>query len=524
MKKTTGYLFMAASTVFSLLVGVVAAGASSAEVGGLGNYGPTGPITAENAGNPDVSEETLQVAQSDALGEVRAQWSETSDFVAEVGYQLAFRRAYDYLDDSPDRIADVLSDRENASRMALHQLGLYLTDEEWQEFDRRAKALARSLSVRDAIVGEAAAREIAEERPGVEFGPEFGGRWQDHLDGGVVKIGIVEGTDIDRNALKAMMERPEDLEFVDVSYSWDDIVSFARLAAAAARSQGIAYTVSPHAPINKVIVTVADPSYESPSSIPSDAIVVVHDPDEASPDDLHLNFTSDHSVLQQSPGLKVYMINSGEGWDNGGCTWGMTGHTTSYNYVVTNGHCVIDPPTTSISGELDVEVWQNGTDGTRISDANDPYVVARDHDLSDSARIQADPYGDTNCYHTESSSCGFTMTSRRSLYNYAVGQAVCAAFGQSNDYLCPNISKLIGTYFDDYRLQFPRIDGKPNSGDSGSGMKFANTWDGIAYAKDTTYAYFYPAYSVKTDLQFDFNCVTGGNPSGWGSCPLGDPN
>lgn len=490
---------------------------------GLGSYGPTGEIDALNGNMPEVSAATLALANSPQLAAIRADWHDTEDFLSQVGYQRTFRESYDFLDSSPDHIAGVLGDKATASKLAQHELGLYLTDAEWDEFDRRVAAMRKSSEVRAAIVGPEKARAIAEERP-TPFGPDYGGRWQDHFDDGVVKIGIVEGSKLDLAALRALMDRPSDVEFVPVQFSWDELQVYTRLVTEAASSQGIDVKVSPHAPANQVIVTIPEPGLKIPEGIPQSAVKVIIDPEALDIQDAHTNFNSDHSVLLQSPGLRIFLENTAIGFGDGNCTWGMTGHTASFNYIVTAGHCVIDPPTTSISGNKNMQVWQYGTDGTRISDTN-PWVVAKDQALSDSARIQADAFADTNCYHTETSSCGFTMTSRRSLYEYDVGQTVCAAFARSNDYRCPNITELVGSYFSDYRIGFERQDGIPQGGDSGSGMKFSKTWDGIYYAGNATTSYFYPSYSVKTHLSFDFNCVRGGSSaSGWLTCPLGNPN
>ena len=199
------------------------------------------------------------------------------------------------------------------------------------------------------------------------------------------------------------------------------------------------------------------------------------------------------------------------------CTWGLTGHTSSLNYLVTNGHCLLNimpaPQPTQIAGYYDFDVPQ-GSGGVELATQLKAYVVAKDYDLIDSARVSSS-YADTNCYHTGATNCAVFMTGRRSLYDYHVGETVCGSFGNSNTYRCDFVTIVPNNGPRWIGFSFTGI-----LGDSGAGMKYSTTWMGLYYGWSASDGLFQPAYWIKTDLAFDLNCVPDGSQSGWAACPI----
>lgn len=491
---------------------------------GLGNYGPEGPIDREDLPNPYVSDRTIQVASSSRLADVRSRWNEPYDFVNQVGYQLEFRALSDYLNHDVEHIAHVLDNRASASAMGLHELGLFMTDSEWQETRRRAESWNRAFQVRAALVGEERAAVLDREAQDAEFGPIFGGMRMDNLNGGIIQIGVVGSPEIS-GELVAAMEAAPDVELISVTYSWDQLREWSRVALNAAIDQDVNATASRSVQLNAVIVTVDSDRYQLPEIIPKDAALVRVDPEYVLVQPHH-EPDSAHPASEMSSGLRARI--GWTGWEL--CTWGMAGHTYAYNYLVTAGHCVLDNNNETLVGWHDVNVRQEGSgqwmQGIEIAYQPNAYVVAKDIGRIDAARIMSH-YGDTNCYHGQTAWCAFSMDSRRSLYGHAEGQTVCASYAGSNIYLCTYITSIEENTEDPSALVLRtlKINGVPHGGDSGSGVKYSNTWDGLHYAGSTTHGVVTPAYYVKTDLGFDFNCVPhSSNPSGWGACPYGDPN
>lgn len=439
------------------------------------------------------------------------------DFLSQIDYQLDFRGATDYLDFSDNHLLFVLSNRTVMSRLALQELGLYLTDSEWVEFDRRENVGRRALSVLSELLTPNELRAIEAEQPGASFGPVFAGVWQDQMDGGNLRLGVVTGSTVDEPALRALMVSPDDLEIILVQYSWDQLAAFQTELEFAARLQGVSIRSYTDPVSNTVVVLVAGDRFLSPPAVPSSAVTIRFNQDV----EVHTAHTpsANHNSANQNPGLRIDIKYVPQGVGHY-CTWGMTGHTATLNYLVTNGHCMLDlmtPRPNEIANFYNFDIQQGTTGGVELANQPTAYVVAKSFGLIDVARVQS-AYGDTNCYHTSTSTCTSFMTGRRSLYDYHVGETICGAFGNSNIYQCFFVTIVDNGGNNNYRWMGFSYTGI--LGDSGTGLKYSSTWMGLYYGWSGSTGLFIPAYHVKTDLSFDLNCVPNGSQSGWGACPI----
>lgn len=236
-----------------------------------------------------------------------------------------------------------------------------------------------------------------------------------------------------------------------------------------------------------------------------------------------------HSSGDQQSGLQIGIWNTAGGALFQGCTWGVTGHTASYTYIVSAGHC-FTPAGSVLSGWGYRWATQN-ISGNEISTTPSAFVYARAYDSNadfDHGRISS-PSADTNCYHY-AGHCTRKITERISLYAHAVGQTVCATLASDDSTAHPYDC---GTVVDaDYneggltnRVEVNSMDGHP--GDSGAGLHYFNNFHGVLthVNESESRILFEPAYWVKAYIgasTFDFNCVRSG--SWWSSCPISYSN
>ena len=140
-------------------------------------------------------------------------------------YHLRFRSGFDFLSTDVIHIAEVVADGGHPE--ALRTLGLELTEAEWAEMQRRMTVLSRAIEVKRLISGRAFDEaEEALEGGGdrLPTGALFGGVWQDHLDGGRLKVAVTDASAVDLEALYGLFERgAADVVVIEQAYSLDDL-------------------------------------------------------------------------------------------------------------------------------------------------------------------------------------------------------------------------------------------------------------------------------------------------------------
>lgn len=486
---------------------------------GLGDYGPTGLITRDLL--PDgiddlVKDEAIALANSLTFAQARSSWDVSIDFVDQIDYQLEFRSHVDFMTSNIEYLANLLETRPQND--GIESMGLFMADDEVAEMQRRDELGDRMEDVVAFVVDSALTDTTEGTTP--SFGPAFGGIWQDQLDGGKVVLAVTEGSQIDRTALDSIVGGAENLKVVEQPYSYDEIEI--------ARNIVDQYLEDMEIPADilairsdagtEIEIRVADPdALKLPPGLPSGLFTVVTGP---VPSDTGYP-SATHSLADQQPGLQVYITGT-----SNNCTWGHNGHTTTYNYIVSAGHCF---GSSDISGYTSTDVWQNGSSSRNLTSGS-TYLYSLKNSSTDAARISSG-YADDNCYHgnqavsSPSPHCGWPISSRALWNQWEVGSdRSCASLGTSNTYRCGYVTDMgVGT--GDHVV----VEMQGSLGDSGSGMKWDYRIDGIltSIAHSPERVLFEQAYEVKSALGFDFNCGSGktvhSTPSGWGTCPATNP-
>lgn len=462
--------------------------------------------------------------------------------------QARFRSLFDFLSTSPFHLARL--DASGGHPEAYELFGIPMTQEEFAELERRRMVMSRAIDVKRAVTGRSfdeveEALEGAARLSGSRFptGPLFGGLWQDHQDGGRLKLAVTDLGAVDRTALYGLFPRGEkDLLILEQGYSLDELYEWRTLLRDRLNRAGAVFGIGFHYsddglrilvefyPSDQVVDVLA-----SLSGIPEDIVVVEFS--NQVPIDLS-DPANTHSSSNQQAGLQIGVWGSGWGGNGQGwCTWGMSGHTASYTYVVTAGHCATGHGT-SMAGWGLRYVTQNyeGADRITISTTPQAFVYARNKDSGatlDHARISS-PRANTNCTHGEIlnwlAHCEYPITKRLSWYGHEVGDYVCASLGATNDYNCG----IVGHTDWEFDIWQPgvgwvtvygriRVDGlNAGPGDSGAGVLLGNTLHGLmTNGIPGQWIAFEPAYFVKAYIgatSFDFNCVKSG--SWWAACPV----
>lgn len=481
--------------------------------------GLTAIATPGGTDDPAALEEVPSIAASGAFDAARGEWGlEHFDFEEQVEYQIDFRGNFDFLSDEPGYLGEVLRERpDGVKNRSLSELGLILTDEEWSEFERREDLVALIGSIRSTV----ASSVDFDDEEAFTFGEQFAGIWQDQQDGGKLKLYVTSLGAVDTAALFDMVPRGNlDLTIEEAKYSFDELLGFHETAGAVIAKRAIEYeSVTIDVEANAVLVTANEKF--AVDGIPADALLFESIPEDVLSASEIGGVTYGHNTANQQSGLQIGVYNDARTVGLG-CTWGFTGHTPSYNYVITGGHCVPDGAgKTSWTGYSD---WaQDADSATRVWRGNHAYTYSKDSARYDAARILSS-HADTNCYHSGGSDCGFQITQRLSLYGHTVGQTVCASLGKSNTYRCgtvtawPFTGNLGGTSgLVENRVEVGGM--KAIKGDSGAGAKYANIAHGIiSDSNEVDIVYFVPAYYVKSQLGFDFNCVR--TATHWAACPV----
>lgn len=518
-------LAAAAMLVGSLLaVPSVPASAQYDTEPGLGNYGAQGPIDRgllPKYAADRVDDRAIALAQAPQLAAARTSWNVEMDFVFHVDYQLKFRSQTDYLSTDPGHLGALLKNRPR--NLGIDSLGLYMTDGEAAEFVRRQERGDRIPLIRAAI-GESESKVEGQEP---RYGPNFGGVWQDQMDGGAIVLALVDPSRADQARLAQIAGGKEHLRVIDVEYSWNQVQGFRDRLLAALDKRGVPAGVRVNSTGQGRKLEVFSPEPKTVTSdllglVPGNLVSVVEGPldvEEAPPSDTH-------PEAEQQPGLSIEL-------DPGGiCTWGINGHSTVWNYLVTAGHCG-DPPFEEFAGAFtdDLEIHQN--DSFELTPGSQ-FLESLNSAGWDMKRM-ASPQADSNCYHAVGSCIRYVQW--RAFHNsWEVGSdIVCASLGTTNNYVCGTVAEenYSSTAAGCEGSRWVRYNIDTSNGDSGSGLigpvaSPAVTIDAIHACGSGTSGFGNTAFDVKTQtiLTWDFNCassvVTGRAPTAWGACPVLD--
>lgn len=509
------------------------------ENGDLGTYGASGDIRRDQL--PDgvrdiVSDNAIALASSPTFARARALWNRQTptrsvnvgniDFVDQVDYQLSFRSKVDYLDTNPGHIASVLEAKPH--NHAIERMSLYLSHAEAREMTRRDKLGAQAPAL------ERIAR--ADDRLGLRS--NFAGIWQDQHDGGKLVLAVVDMFALNIDRVHRLVGT-RDIKIIEQSYSLAEQNKFKKLLAAELRASGLEFVVRTMKTGNggKILeVRTPDPGL-LPSGFGAEVPDNAYQITRGSTPKSRGGPQTIHDLADQQPGLAVGVLDASVG-ASAACTWGFNAHTSNFNYIVTAGHCVLrihpDNGGGQFSGRFgeDIQVWQR-TAATffdeRLTPA-DAFVAAWNTGGADMARIESD-YADDNCYHGRSTEAGagdgghclWPMTNRALHNSWTPGMhQTCASLGQSNTYRCGFILEEDVDTGRWERLVYTDL--VSTGGDSGSGVKWEYTIDGLLVAGDgeTGPSYFHTAYDLQDITGTQFNCAVGEttNRAGdWGSCP-----
>ncbi|MCP4964732.1 MAG: hypothetical protein GY926_05810 [bacterium] len=494
---------------------------------GLGNYGRTGPIERPDLG-PDlaarVSDRAIAMAMSPALAQARESWDEEFDFVWQVDYQLRFRERVDYMATDADHIGRIMSNR--SKNVGIERLGLFLDVDEAKEFNRRDKLGDRIPQVRKAI-GEDNEEDLDEEAL-PEYGPNFGGIWQDQLGGGDIIVAVVDPSKVDAHAINRAAGKASDVRIVQVDHSWDEFNSMrdAVVAEIVRRDLDAAVLINSTGTGRRLEIVTPEPDLLDPwlaSVVPVELVTVT----VGENDRISSGPSYTHSAADQQAGLQIE-IDPGYATF---CTWGVSGHTSTYNYIVTAGHCGTSTYENFSGTSYAFEIQQNDT----FDLTPGPSYVHSFYGYNQDAKRVSSQYADNNCYHADGHCTGFIRY--RSLNNsWEVGSDMtCASLGTTNAWECGWIAEenYVSTSSACEGNQWVRYTIDTSPGDSGSGLVY---WSGsgVQLAIDAIHhcsvaasggldGIGMTAYRVKQTLGFDYNCassaVTSRSASNWGSCP-----
>jgi len=510
---------------------------------GLGGYGRTGEINRENLPSEvasRVSDTAIALAQSPSFADARMQWSEGSDFVWQVDRQVRIRAKLAYMDATPNSIAAAIENKEG------EVLGLFVSGAEAREFERRLDVGDLIPAVRDALgIAQAApvrrdgfgyGRALATQEDVAESRPEgFGGIWQDQDDGGKIVVALVDPSAHDLGALAAAAGGEVNLKVIQVAMSQAELEAIrddVKVALGAAQVPS-AVVVDSRSDGKQIVVQTPDIAGAQEAldvaSLSQHVEVVAGEAPvpEGDPGDVH-------GERDQMPGLRLQVKNG----PTGTCSWGVNGHTSSLNYIVTAGHC--------FQTNKNYQGWINNTEVYQGSSSNlsnnfhltpgRQYLYSVRGDGRDAARVSS-PQADSNCYHA-GSNCNKYIKSRALHNSWEVNSDwVCASLGRTNIYDCGVVQEENfdpDSFFGIFQSRCQgenmlRYDIDTRRGDSGSGIigeyrnSSAASIDAIHSCGVGTSGAGNTAYHVKQKLGFDFNCASsakrGVRANSWGSCP-----
>lgn len=469
-----------------------------------------------------VEDEAIDAVNSPEFDNVRLEWESHADLVSQVDYQLEFRAYTDFMRRDLTYLAELLTERP--VNMGIERMGLYMSAQEATELKRRNALGDEMERLVEAITG--VKEGVGPEGEIPEYGPDFGGIWQDQLDGGIIVLAVVESADLNVAELNRIAGGADNLKVVKQPYSYNDVENYRNQLVQELDELGIAHDVAAtHNDKGRLLeFRVEDPASIPTafgSNVPADAFSVV----EGSPV-IEAGYPDEtHSWADQQPGLKIAFRTDSDWITN--CGWGFNGHTSSYHYIVSAGHCH-GATFENYSGNPgdDVQIWQNNS-SLRIVASSPAWVVSVDTSSYDATRIQSH-YADDNCYHGDTDrpvdpDCRWPMKERAWHNSWEVGNdQTCVSLSNSADYRCGFI--LEENHAGGNKV---RVGVSAQGGDSGSGFKWDYRIDGVLtdIAIDGSEAFFQTAFHVQDVLGsgFNFNCADGetvrNDPGDWGVCP-----
>lgn len=497
---------------------------------GHGAYGQTDVITRADL-EPGiaqlVSDEAIEAANDPTFAAARQSWDLGGDFVDQIDYQLRFRSLVDFMSSDYGHIARLLEERPD--NMGSRSMGLFMTNEEVTEMLRRDELGDRMDATTEIIVGDQLAWTEGETPT---YGPDFAGVWQDQLDGGRIIIAVTPTAVVNEQAIAKLLGGADQFRVVKQEYSYDEVEQYRQILESELRAAGVSHDVAAvRGDWGRLLeVRVSDPSVlpnDFAAGVPADVFWVT-------PGDAVVQAgypTHTHSTSDQQPGLDVATFDEDTG-EGEHCTWGFNGHTSTFHYIVTAGHCMPDGLTNYTGGVVEedgwaMEMYQNGST-SRLLTPGSTFLRSLNNAYEDAARLES-TYANDNCYHGNAyysgHHCQWPMANRALDDSWEVGSdRTCASLGATNTYRCGYIEEE-NTSGDKVRVSMI-----VNPGDSGSGMKWDYRIDGILTDRGGTEAFFMTAYDVQRALgngYFYFNCyspgsITRSDPSDWGACPSVD--
>jgi len=479
-----------------------------------------------------VTEEAVTIANSAEFAEVRALWGNDSSLVDQIDYQLSFRDQMDYLSADVSHLADVLTERPTNS--AQKELGLWMTDAEAVEFERRIRVNAQIDEIKGALRLDGA--DLDEDASPSET---IAGVWQDHQAGGRIFVATT-----DRSASERMLARlPDrsDVVVVEQKLSEVDLLELRSTISKVLDSAGIRSDLVPsYSPAGVTVEVRSDGGRTTEqallnSKIDTEGLLFTDLPvieDAGLPRQTH-----DWVDLQPGLAIRINRFASGEG----NCGWGFNGHTNSYNYLTTSGHCFTPSEIASpvsrwhSNTEFVVSQTHSGTYPRIVHPAS--FYLKYDHDgHRDAARLQTG-YADDNCSHGPAipasgppgsgdpgsdGHCTRPMAKRAQHTTYDVGDISCAHLSATNVWRCGNILAT-GVGDDNRQVEYSM---NIKLGDSGTGLLYSNIIDGLVTTRvGSTKMRMITAWDVMLTVGgggFSFNChptERHTSAGGWGTCP-----
>lgn len=510
---------------------------------GLGTYGRSGLINRSDLGpgvSARVTDAAIEMAQSSALADARMHWTDSEDFVWQVQRQLNLRRQNDYMSSDGEHIGRLMAERP------YEPLGLRLAPAEITELERRLRLGDKIPQLKGLLQDSAIRRGEVEAMAATEgeasiVGPNFGGIWQDQHDSGRLVVALVDPSLEDVEVLQRVAGGRQNIKVIRSNLSEDrlqaeyehvvEVLGGAEVPATAiVESTGDGKAI-------EIATTDVDKAKREISSLGLESKVIFV---EGAPADSFGGTKDPHSEYHQQPGLGIVVKN---GSHYGTCSWGANGHTNTYNYIVTAGHCLTQYKHGKIVGHRSgVEVWQSiykGSGHLKITPYS-PYVYSRYYREAqstypytvramDAARIQS-YQADSNCYHTPAGSCRKFIRYRALHNSWEINSdLVCATLGESNDYDCGYVKQegFIGcsAVAGGFRFSIAATFGDSGSGVIGPYSGESASIDGLVACGDRGAGWTAgpTAYQVKQELGFDYNCrsykARHKSASWWGSCP-----
>lgn len=490
---------------------------------GLGQYGKTGPISRDQL-PPGIAEgasgRAIGLAQSPVFAEARENWNLPSDFVHHIDYQTNFRSSYDFLSDEPEAIAEAMTTQFESEHF--DDLRLYLTPAEADELTRRDGLGNEMDDLREMIGADMIGRGNSGNAPGNSGNarstpPAHSNAVllrQDQQDGGKLIAYVLDGEQPGVRRAVGKMSR-SDFEVRVVPYSATEYATFQEELGQRVRPLGIDYGLSLEFDDTLMVTLEVDDESLLPTGVldglPSDAVEIVEADGYVVEDAGEPNQV--HAPADATAGIRIRTYRHDNGNLRGHCTWGLNGHTNSLSYIVTAGHCFHGGQ--DITGQYSTTAEINSVSDTHNYTTGRRYILSNDTAArGDMARMSAPrATAGTNCMHWENNPCAWGMEAIARNGTWDLGSdRTCGSFGTSNKRECALIENVGVERNGHTNLATFRLDIR--SGDSGTGMHWGETIDGLLILRGTfsngatDRGYFHTAEDVRAGLRgsFDFNC------------------